>query len=70
MTLEEDLLNKLKEKVTRKDIVSLYALMIYFEDLIDWKKVNRAIIKKWSLSGLIYIKRLAWKQLESSKEKK
>jgi hypothetical protein len=27
---------------------------------IDWKKVNEAIIDRWSISGLQYIKQKAW----------
>ena len=27
---------------------------------INWGKVNKAIIKRWSLSGLKYIKERAW----------
>ncbi len=27
----------------------------------DWAKINRAIIERWSKSGLLYIKGKAWK---------
>ena len=27
---------------------------------IDWEKVNTAIINRWSISGLEYIKKRAW----------
>ena len=29
---------------------------------IDWKKINKAIIKRWSKSGLLRVKKMAWKQ--------
>ena len=30
---------------------------------VDWPLVNRAIMKRWSPSGLLYIKRQAWKRV-------
>ncbi len=66
MTTEQDILNKLKEKkVTRDDIVPFYAQVIYWKDCFDVVKVNKAIMDKWSKSGLIYIKQRAWKELDS-----
>lgn len=67
--MEEVLFKALKDKkVTRKDIIPIYANFLYFMDLVDWKKVNKAIINKWSRSGLIFIKKGAWKKLEKSKK--
>lgn len=70
-SIESDFLNKLKEeKVTRDDIVPLYAQGIYWKEFVDWVKINKAIMDKWSKSGLIYIKHKAWKELDSLSSKK
>jgi len=45
----------------RDDIARTYAVCLGYEDKIDWKLVNAAIIARWSPSGLSYIKNLAWK---------
>jgi len=37
-----------------------YALAIKSREEKDWKKINKAIVKKWSLSGLKRVKKLAW----------
>ncbi len=46
----------------RRDIAKTYALAMKSSEcgLIDWAKVNRAIIGRWSVSGLEYIKQQAW----------
>lgn len=31
-------------------------------DIVDWPTVNQAILGRWTLSGLSYIKRKAWSQ--------
>lgn len=51
--------------MTRRSIAMTYRLAMEQEkdadgEKIDWSKVNAAIIKRWSVSGLEYIKRLAW----------
>jgi len=51
--------------VTRKSIAMTYRLAMEQEkdpdgEKIDWKKVNAAIVERWSLFGLKYIKELAW----------
>ena len=42
-----------------------YGDLIYHEavsgDCIDWTKVNAAILKRYTPSGLLFIKDLAWK---------
>jgi len=47
-------------KVRQKDISATYALALRSSDPTDWKSVNEAIIKRWSLSGLKRIKDMAW----------
>ena len=55
--------------IKRKGIVPSYAWLIsqmglYGVDEIDFKSINQAIIKRWSVAGLIYIKEQAWKMIE------
>lgn len=44
----------------RRDVAKTYALALRSSELVDWGRVNCAIITRWSPSGLEYIKRLAW----------
>jgi len=50
------------KKFKQRDIAQTYALSIVSSehDNIDWVKVNRAIIERWSKSGLERIKKMAW----------
>ena len=61
---EATLLRDIAEpKATRKYLASTYRLALRSSEFaaIDWSKVNRAIIKRWSRSALEWIKRDAWK---------
>ena len=60
---------KLRES-TRKDIALTYALALVSEDGTKWMEVNQAIIERWSLSGLKYIKQQAWKLVDHGKVKR
>ena len=54
-------------KVTRRYIAGLYGIAIRYDfGQTDWKQVNEAIIARWSLSGLKWIKRLAWSAVENA----
>jgi len=44
---------------TRKDIAKTYALALRSTIETDWGAVNKAIIAKWSFSGLNWIKKQA-----------
>jgi hypothetical protein len=46
----------------RKDIAQTYALILKSSerDKVDWPKINRKIMLRWSLSGLRWIKQQAW----------
>lgn len=44
----------------RRDVAQSYALAMKSSEATDWALVNQAIIKRWSKSGLAYIKRQAW----------
>lgn len=54
----------------RRDLVTPYAraiLRVCFQappDVVNVTAINRAILKRWSVSGLIWIKREAWKEAE------
>ena len=57
---------------TKKGYAAIYARGIRVRDgipesspEIDWAAVNKAIIERWSLSGLKSIKKMAWKIAES-----
>lgn len=61
---------------THKMMASLYADCIRAEaiamkngreDRCDWLAINTAILSRWSRSGLVWIKRQAWKELEAIK---
>lgn len=49
---------------TRKHIAQTYALALRSQEaregLIDWGKVNRAIMERWSPNALGWIKKQAW----------
>ena len=48
---------------TRDEVVPDYAELLGNMEAaieIDWPSVNRAIIEKWSVAGLRYIKTRAW----------
>ncbi len=53
----------------RKDVAQTYAmaLMSSERDKVDWKKVNAAIVERWSVSGLKFIKEAAWKMVEAKR---
>ncbi len=49
---------------TRDDVVPYYRVAIAFADPeFDWTVVNKAIIERWSLDALGYIKHKAWTAL-------
>jgi len=55
------LLDEIAHKgATRKDIAKTYALALRSSEPTDWERVNRAIIERWSLSALGWIKTKAW----------
>jgi len=44
----------------RRDVAKSYRLAMQSSEPVDWAAVNAAIIARWSLSALEYIKRMAW----------
>ena len=66
------LLSEIEDKaVTKKHLAMTYALALRSSEETDWPKVNRAILNRWSMSGLHDIKRMAWsgKCFDSTLEK-
>lgn len=51
-------------KLKQKDIACFYMTLICLKHFTDFKKVNAAIMARWSCSGLQTIKRMAWKEIE------
>jgi hypothetical protein len=49
-------------KFNQTDIALTYAMALRSSAKTDWSMVNRAIIERWSFSGLERIKKLAWKR--------
>lgn len=45
---------------TRRDIAQTYALAIRSTETKDWPRINSAIMERWSVAGLLWIKTQAW----------
>lgn len=61
---EQALLTEIADKsLKRGDIALTYRLAMASSerDRVDWAKVNRAIIQRWSKAGLTWIKKEAWR---------
>jgi hypothetical protein len=48
------------KRCKRKTVAKTYALAIRSSEPTDWHTVNMAIIARWSMSALEWIKRQAW----------
>ena len=60
---ESTLLSEIADKrFKQKSIAKTYALAIRSSerDQVDWLKVNKAIIARWSMAGLERILKMAW----------
>ena len=53
------LLQDIKLMPYKKNVAQTYALALRSSEETDWGKVNRAIIDRWGMKSLIYIKNLA-----------
>ncbi len=55
------LLNRiLNDKLNQRDIAKVYRRILKSKSYTNWKDVNKAIVKRWSMSGLKRIKYMAW----------
>ena len=65
MFCEETILQEIDDKNFTHDSVAItYAFCIDSTENPDFAKINKAIVKRWSLSALEYIKKEAWKLKE------
>jgi hypothetical protein len=51
-------------RMTRDDVAMTYAFCIRQAGEIDFAAINRAIVDRWSLSALEYVKTRAWRLVE------
>ncbi|HDZ26274.1 hypothetical protein LCGC14_0911000 [marine sediment metagenome] len=49
------------KEAKQKHIACTYRLALQSTDKTDWRKVNQAIMERWSKAGLKRIKEWAWK---------
>lgn len=67
MDVENTLLREIADKrMTRDDVALTYAFAIrqqghWSGNVVDYAVVNRAILGRWSMAGLKYIKEKAWR---------
>src|SRR5262245_33385515 len=58
---ENQLLGEIANKqFKRRDVAQTYWYAMNSSEKVDWAKVNKAIIERWSVSGLNWIKAQAW----------
>lgn len=59
--------DEIAAKMTQPEIAKTYALAMLSDRAgvceADWKRINRAIIDRWSMAGLGRVKRLAHKEM-------
>jgi hypothetical protein len=54
------LLHEIANGAKRKSVAMTYALALRSREQTDWARVNQAIVDRWSLSALEWIKQQAW----------
>lgn len=65
MGAEEIILQEIADKdFTRDNVATTYAFCIASLDNTKFGRINKAIVERWSLSALDYIKNKAWKIVE------
>ena len=58
------IMNEIEDKrFRRQQVADTYAILIS-KGHKEFAEINQAILKRWSMSGLQWIKTQAWKQLE------
>lgn len=62
------LLAEIKERaMKREDVALTYAMAMLSSEVVDWPTVNHAILDRWSMAGLKWIKTRAWRLVEERK---
>jgi hypothetical protein len=56
----DTLLNEIAMGATRRAVAQTYRLAMQSSSPTDWSRVNGAIVERWSVSGLTWIKKQAW----------
>ena len=68
--VEGQLLREIADKrMTRDDVKLTYAFAIRQADEVDFAKVNAAILDRWSMAALRYIKDGAWRLVNAQRRK-
>lgn len=64
--MEIEILNAIKDKKNKqKDIANLYSQLIPIRNIVNWRKINRAIQARWTgKSALERVKIMAWRVSE------
>lgn len=63
---EQVLLDEIADpRMTRDDVLLTYALAMQSSEAVDWRKVNEAIVARWSMSALRYVKEGAWREVRA-----
>lgn len=55
--------------LTENDVARFYAELVQANHM-NWGVINRLIVDRWSLSGLLRIKRMAWKIVNEQDDKR
>lgn len=56
--------NEIALGANQASVAKTYALALRSEVPADWKRINEAILKRWSKAGLARIKASAWRKVE------
>lgn len=68
---EKTLLDEIANKDLKKiDVARTYAMAIKSSEsrLVDWKKVNQAIMDRWGTGSLSWVKTVAWQFVDGKRE--
>lgn len=57
----DTILSEITQGATRRAVAQTYRLAMQSSQPTDWPRVNAAIIARWSVSGLQWIKKQAWR---------
>ena len=61
ITPTDELLDAVKNAENRDQMSEAYAQFVGTDATVDWHKVNTAIVDRWSVAALKYVKAQAWK---------
>jgi len=64
MDVENVIKQEIEAKAKQKTIALTYAFALVASYEVDFRTINQMIIKRWSLSGLDRVKKMAWKLVE------